>query len=120
MKEDVEKKLLKHLKRELKFAEEGGYRRPSWHPPLIFEDSPACPKYHDPGDLEACLECPLRALVPLNACEERVPCRHIPLNDRGETLDSLYRSATQAEIEAALTKWLKRKISELEANLVVH
>jgi hypothetical protein len=114
MKEDAKKKLLKHLKRELKFAEDGGYRRPSWHPPLVFEDSPACPKYHDPGNLDACLECPLRTLVPEDLRGEKLPCRHIPLNGRGETLASLYRWAAQAEIEAIVTKWLKVKISELE------
>ncbi|HTZ75890.1 MAG TPA: hypothetical protein VMB47_18380 [Candidatus Aquilonibacter sp.] len=115
---DIQKKLLKHLKKELKFVEEGGYRRPSWHPPLIFEDSPACPKYRDPGNLEVCLECPLRALVREDLREEKIPCRHIPLNERGETLDSLYRSSTQAEIETILANWLKAKIYELEASPV--
>jgi len=44
-----------------------------------------------------------------------VPCRFIPLNDKGQTIDSLYRTGTQEEIEEALRNWLRREISRIEA-----
>jgi hypothetical protein len=49
---------------------------------------------------------------PMRNC--KIPCRFIPLNDQGETIDSLYRTATFEELEAALTRWLKSMIEKLE------
>jgi hypothetical protein len=106
--------LLHLLKDELKFAEGGGYRSPSWHPPLIFQDSPVCPNYFCPANITKCVDCPLSAFVPVQHKLDHLPCRQIPLNLQGETLDSLYRTATNSEIEAILIRWLKTRIQELE------
>jgi hypothetical protein len=53
--------------------------------------------------------------VPENARKERTPCIHIPLSPSRETLDSLYRTGTQQEIEEALGAWLRATIGRLEA-----
>ena len=53
--------------------------------------------------------------VPKGRHSEVAPCRHIPLNERGDTLDSLYRTGTNEEIEQSLTIWLRKTISQLEA-----
>ena len=53
-------------------------------------------------------------LVPPGLRNGKIPCRHIPLNAQGETIDSLYRTGTQMEVEGALTKWLKSMIQKLE------
>jgi len=53
-------------------------------------------------------------LVPAESREEKVPCRHIPFNEAGETLDSLYRHGDQHEIEDAVRVWLKVEIARLE------
>ena len=53
-------------------------------------------------------------LVPPDLRNGKIPCRHIPLNAKGETIDSLYRTGTQMELETALTKWLKSTIKKLE------
>jgi hypothetical protein len=45
---------------------------------------------------------------------EQAPCRHIPLNDEGETLDSLYNTGTDDEVETAVAKWLRAEIRALE------
>lgn len=119
---------LSTLKHELEFLDKGGYRTPvgskqplfcmetsvGWRLPHIFEDSPSCPKKKycvcDPkGD------CTLMSLVPLEHRRDAVPCHHIPLNEAGETIESLYRTGTTAEIEAALRNWLVKSIKELEA-----
>jgi hypothetical protein len=52
--------------------------------------------------------------VPKECHYEAVPCRHIPLNEAGETVDSLYRTGTNEEIERALRQWLLTTIKRLE------
>ena len=106
-------KTLRALKDELVFIRTGGYREPlTWRAPLVFEDSPRCPK--EPGS--ACLEmdCALMRFVPTKCRYEAVPCRHIPLNKMGETVESLYRTGTNEEIEQTLECWLLETIRHLE------
>lgn len=119
MADDVHK-LVEILKAELEFLGKGGYRQPSWRPALIFEDSPSCINYNDPEHSKPCSQCPLMMLVPAESRKERYPCRHIPLNDQGETVDSLYRSATQEELETTVIDWLKEEIRKLEAEQTKH
>jgi len=35
-----------------------------------------------------------------------IPCRYIPLDESGETLETLYSTATNEEIQETLRKWL--------------
>ena len=98
-------KLLHVLRREREFLEQGGYRTPiAWRPPLVFEDSPTCLRtvFSDCAGVD----CPLLALVPVEHQSHPVPCRFIPLNDSGETVDSLYKTRTQEESEAVIREWL--------------
>jgi len=116
MQED-ERDLLEVLKDELKLIESGGYARSpgtSWTPVFIFEDSPACMNHDHTNDPESCGDCVLMQLVPPEFRSAPVPCRHIPLNAVGETLDSLYRYGDEHEIEETVMKWLQATISELE------
>ena len=53
-------------------------------------------------------------LVPLENRSTKLPCRHIPLNASGETLDSLYRYSTQCETEETVGEWLRATIQRLE------
>jgi hypothetical protein len=109
--------LVKALKAELAFLESGGYwnvRSPSWRAPLIFQDSPTCLRYNRPQEARPCSQCVLAQLVPADQILQKVPCRHIPLNEEGETLESLYRSAAQEKVESTVAKWLRAKIGELE------
>jgi hypothetical protein len=109
--------LLEVLKFELEFLEQGGYGRlprEAWRPRFIFEDSPTCMNFNS-KDREPCSECLLMQFVPENARTEQTPCIHIPLSPSGETLDSLYRTGTQLEIEEALGMWLRTTIQRLEA-----
>jgi hypothetical protein len=109
--------LLDVLKFELEFLEQGGYGRlprESWRPRFVFEDSPTCMNFNS-KDREPCSECLLMQFVPKEAHQEQVPCTHIPLSMSGETLDNLYRSGTQQEVEEALGNWLRVTIRQLEA-----
>jgi hypothetical protein len=66
-------------------------------------------------DREPCSECLLMQFVPENAREEQTPCVHIPLSPSGKTLEVLYRTGTQQEVEEALGAWLRATIRRLEA-----
>jgi hypothetical protein len=99
------------LRLELGFLELGLYRAPTpGRPLLIFQDSPACSRY----GAATCPNCVLMQFVPSECRCEPVPCHHIQLNDARETVDSLYRTGTQEELEEALGKWLKVTIKRLE------
>jgi hypothetical protein len=112
--------VLKLLKAELAFLEGGGYQRSSrlpWRAPYVFEESPSCPNSSDASRPHACEDCWLIEFVPPDLRDEQVPCRFIPLNANGVTVDSLYRYGTGAETEEALRQWLRTRIRELEADL---
>lgn len=106
--------LLNVLKKELDFIENGGYRRHSWRPLYVFEDSPTCLNYHNLDLQRPCSDCSLRELVSPEHREAGTPCRHIRLNDEGQTLESLYRTASQEEMEGYVSRWLRTTIHNLE------
>lgn len=121
-------KMLATLQQELQFLDSGGYRGPigsrqplfcmespvSWRQPLFLEDSPSCPK----ENYEMCTmerECVLMDFVPGQDCLQKVPCRHIPLNEQGDTIASMARNgATHGQIEKALRTWLVTSIERLK------
>jgi len=104
---------LQTLKNGLEFLQKGHYRRPLLSSlPLIFENSPTCPKDRRCDCPVA--DCVLMGFVPEERRHEAVPCRHIPLNEIGETVDSLYRTGTNEEIEQTLQCWLQKTIRQLE------
>jgi len=111
-----ERDLLEVLKFELKFLEDGGYGTlPSarWRPQLIFEDSPTCMNFNSQEE-GPCSDCVLMQLVPPEFRSTEIPCRHIPFDKSGETLDSLYRYGDQGEIEEVFGNWLRTTIQRLE------
>lgn len=116
------RQLLDALKSEMAFLEGGGYRqspRTPWKAPLVFEDSPTCLNFGQAARPHPCTKCVLMRFVPLRRRSARVPCRYIPLNQAGETVDGLYRYASQAELEEAVSKWLKGAIRRVEEELAL-
>jgi len=106
------------LKAELEFLEKGGYRHTSpfsFWPRFIFEDSPTCLNFNASDRPRPCSECVLMEFVPPDRRTAKTPCRHIPLNSTGETVDNLYRWATQEETETIVANWLKDTIRKLES-----
>lgn len=105
------------LRRELAFIEIGGYRTPqqaAWRPQFIFQDSPTCLNHRNVGKRVPCTECALIDFVPDRFKQELFPCRQIPLDEAGQTLDFLYRTGTEEETYAIVAKWLRTAISRLE------
>jgi hypothetical protein len=105
------------LEFELKFLEDGGYGR-SPHSPrrprLAFEDSPSCLNFADPERPHPCNECWLTKFVPDEQKSVALPCRFIPLTDKGETIDHFYKFGTQLQLEEALGRWLRAQISQIK------
>lgn len=113
--------LLDVLKAELEFVEKGGYRhtaRAAWRPQFVFQDSPTCLNFDPTQPRRPCSDCALMQLVPEDLRGKKIPCRFIALSERGETVDSFYRSGTQEELEAAVRQWLSTTIARLEREKV--
>jgi len=111
------RELLPVLKKELEFLEKGGYRdtgRVPWRPKFIFQDSPTCLNFDPTQPAWPCNDCALMQLMPENLRDKKIPCRYIPLNEKGETIDSFYRSGTRSELEDAFGKWLRATIQQME------
>ncbi len=109
--------LLEVLRFELNFIEQGGYGRSvrtPWKPTSVFQDSLSCLNFGDPQRSEPCEACILMGMVPPEYRNETVPCHHIPLNEAGESLDSLNRGYNQQELEEAVIAWLRKTIDKLE------
>jgi len=116
MSED-DRDVLQVLGFELKFTEDGGYRRslcsPS-KPPSIFQDSPTCLNFGQPARVRPCDECVLMKFVPPERRAAAVPCHHIPLNHAGETIGSLDLQGDREALEVALQEWLRSTIRRVE------
>jgi hypothetical protein len=109
--------LLDVLKGELEFVQKGAYGNPlraAWRPQFMFQDSPSCLNFEVSQHPKPCSYCALMHLVPADSQQTKYPCRYIPLNEQGDTLDLLYRTGTQKEIESTFTAWLKTTIARLE------
>lgn len=107
---------LQVLEAELDFIEKGGYGRSvktPWKPTSIFQDSLSCLNLGEPERTHSCDECLLIDFVPAGHRKEDVPCHHIPLN-AGETIEGLERKKDPQQMEAAVKRWLRAKIKQIE------
>jgi len=117
MKRDTEE-LLTTLKFELEFIRANGYAkslRSPWRDPALFLDSPTCLNFTANVSVRPCDECELHEFVPAEHYSKTVPCHHIPLNQSGQTIDSLEWETNEAGLERAVEKWLEDTITRLEA-----
>lgn len=105
---------LSTLKHELQFLNKGNYRsQTNWGARLYFEDSEVCRR----SPFYSCRSsrCALMRFVPERYRSEAIPCRYIPLNASGQTLEKLYRIATRTEeMEESVRTWLLSAISGIE------
>jgi hypothetical protein len=105
--------ILKMFQFELRFLEDGGYRRSPRTPcraSYVSEDSPTHLNLKYASRPHPCAECSLMKFVPPQFRKESAPCRFIPLFEAGVMVDHLYRSGTQMQLEEALACWLRKQI----------
>ena len=110
------RELLRKLKFELAFIEDGGYGRSvrAPHKPTSpFQDSLTCLNFGDPLRSHPCSQCILMQYVPESSRGEDVPCHHIPLDQGRRTIASL----DESEAQEVLKQWLRVEISRLEKEL---
>ena len=116
-----ERDVLEVLKSELEYLRNGGYsEEASWTPRFIFEDSPTCLNFGHRDEPTPCSGCALMDFVPAQHRSEKFPCRHIPLDAWGQTLDTLYRYSDQSEVEQTVSNWLQVTIQRLERERETH
>jgi hypothetical protein len=111
--------VLELLKTELDFIEKGGYGRSvktPWKMTEAFRDSLTCVNYALPEKAHPCSECHLIDFVPRDKRTEDLPCHAIPLNDAGDTVESLELENNQAKLEEVLKQWMRGKIKQIEAD----
>jgi len=102
---------------ELSFFKVGGYGHPlggEWRPTLLFWDSPVCLNFDSSAPHQPCERCVFFQFVPEAKRFSLIPCHHIPLNAKGETIHSLYRSGTQDGLDQTVKHWLETTIDELK------
>jgi hypothetical protein len=109
--------VLRVLERELALLESGWYdpsAETCWKAPLVFQDSPTCPNFAKLAAPHPCSGCVLMQFVPICHRQEAVPCRHVPLNNLGETVETLSRWGTPEKARALLRNWLLDTIKKLK------
>lgn len=112
--------MLEELKLEREFVRRGGYHasvRDPRHPPTHLRDSPTCLNVNKSEDLEPCDRCFWYDLVPEERRDREMPCRHIPLDAQGNTVNSLDERGRREEAEEKLLAWLDQTIARLEKEL---
>lgn len=113
------KEVVELLKMERGMVREGGYGASVRTPratPTHFRDSAICLNYGRKEDetLDACDYCFLMDFVPEKDRQRPLPCHHIPLNEKGETLAALAATGDRERLEEALDEWLQTMSEKLE------
>jgi hypothetical protein len=110
--------ILELLRTELDFLEKGGYGRSvrtPWKATSPFRDSLTCVNYALPEKAHPCSDCHLIDFVPSEKRSEELPCHAIPLNEAGDTVESLELENNQTKLEETLKQWMRAKIKQIEA-----
>ncbi|MEW5974777.1 MAG: hypothetical protein AB1898_03110 [Acidobacteriota bacterium] len=110
------------LEIELGIIEDGGYGRSPrspQKPKSMFQYSVSCINHwidpnHPPDTCEGCI---LLDFVPPSHKDREAPCHFIPLNEVGETVDSLEQAGDQQRLEQVVADWLRTTLRRLKAEL---
>ena len=114
------KETIEQLKLERSILKDGGYGRSvrtPWKPTSLFRDSVTCLNFGEAIRKHPCSECLLWEWVPESRQDEDIPCHHIPLNEKGESIAALQETADREKAEEALLDWLDATIQRLEERL---
>ena len=112
--------LIRLLEAELDVIEGGGYGRAAGEPAgdrPIFDHSVVCINHwlvpgHRP---DCCDDCILLDAVPERHKSEARPCQFIPLNDKGDTVNSLQEQGDRDRLVEEVKNWLRATIQRLKA-----
>ncbi len=112
------REMIDQLKLEIEVIQKGGYY-PSVREPRqqsrAFRDSVTCLNMGLEEKQHPCTSCFLIEFVPPELRDsEGDLCHKIPLNDRGDTVESLEREGDRDKLQAAILAWLKKTVARLE------
>ena len=117
------KEMIEQLKFEIHMIEKGGYdvsgRDPSQNAE-IFRDSITCLNVGLEEKEHPCSSCFLSEFAPPEVRNSTGDiCHKIPLNEKGDTVESLKGEEDPQKLQATVLNWLKRTIAKLEEDVAV-
>jgi hypothetical protein len=112
------KEMIAQLKFEIRMIEQGGYS-PSVHEPRhspeVFRESVTCLNVGLEEKEHPCSSCFLSEFVPPEFRDSNDDiCHKIPLNEKGDTVESLKAKGNPEKIQTELLGWLKNTVAKLE------
>jgi len=112
------REMIAQLKLEIEVIEKGGYY-PSVREPRkelhAFRDSVTCLNLGLEEKRHPCTSCFLSEFAPPELRDsEGDLCHKIPLNDSGDTVESLEGEGDRDKLQAAILAWLKNTVARLE------
>jgi hypothetical protein len=110
--------MIKQLKFEIEMIEKGGYHpsvREPRHDPEIFRESITCLNVGLEEKEHPCASCFLSEFAPPEVRNSQDDlCHKIPLNDKGDTVESLKAEGDPNKLQANVLAWLKKTVAKLE------
>src|SRR5271169_6852678 len=112
------KEMIEQLKFEIKMIEKGGYdpsvREPRQNPE-IFRDSITCLNVELEEKEHPCSSCFLSEFAPPEVRNSTGDvCHRIPLNEKGDTVESLKAEGDPYKLQANVLSWLKKTVAKLQ------
>ena len=112
------KEMIRQLKFEIEMIEKGGYypsvREPRRNPE-IFRESIICLNVGLEEKVEPCSSCLLSEFAPPEVRNSNDDiCHKIPLNEKGDTVESLRAEGDAYKLQATVLGWLKNTVAKLE------
>jgi hypothetical protein len=110
--------MIEQLKFEIEMIEKGGYypsvREPR-HAPDVFRDSITCLNVGLEEKRHPCSSCFLSEFAPpeLRNSNDDL-CHKIPLNEKGDTVESLKAAGDPYKLQAVVLGWLRNTVAKLE------
>ena len=115
--------MIQQLKFEVEMIEKGGYHpsvREARREPEIFRDSITCLNVGLEEKEHACSSCFLSEFAPAEVRNSSGDiCHQIPLNEKGDTVESLKTEGDPDKLQAAVLGWLKKTVAKLEQEVAV-
>ena len=115
--------MIQQLKFEVEMIEKGGYHpsvREARREPEIFRDSITCLNVGLEEKEHACSSCFLSEFAPAEVRNSSGDvCHKIPLNEKGDTVESLKAEGDPDKLQSAVLGWLKQTVAKLEQEVAV-
>jgi len=106
------KEMIQQLKFEIKMIEKGGYHpsvREARRAPEIFRDSITCLNVGLEEKEHACSSCFLSEFAPAEVRNSNDDiCHKIPLNEKGDTVESLKTEGDPHKLQAVVLSWFEK------------